>query len=589
MTSRLDLKSTKLALGFVLISTALIYISCLRYEFTYDDNSQIVINSAITTASHIPEYFTTHVWARIAPEAANYYRPVFLLWLLLNYKLFGLSPFGWHATSLLVHLVATWLVFVLAKRLTANHWLATVAAFLFGIHPVHIESVAWISGVTDPLMTVFFISAFLLFLDSHRGSKNGDDAPQALRQILFNRSFLLSLFFYTLAILSKETAVVFVFIIFCHELLMGKARSQDGPARRSASIILTLLPYLIVTGVYFIVRTRVLGGIGHQLTPLPATTIALTIPSVLWFYVSHLIWPFPISAFYDTFYVAGGRLFWAPLAGLLALAIVYIYLTRRSALHLFLLAWVLLPILPLLNLSIFKWGEIVHDRYLYLPSVAFCIILSAALTHVIANYPKYKVAAAALLVVIAGGWLLETIIELPQWKNDLALYSHGVAVAPDNSIAVNNLATVLKFQGDLDRAVGLYKQVLAREPNNWLSLYNLGHAYYKLGALDEADQCLSRAIALNPRAPEQYLFYGLTAMGRHDVQTAETAFRTAVGLRPANATYHFALGVVLKQKGDLVGARMELNRSVELDQTMETNARPLLQEIDLNLPKQGLN
>src|SRR5882724_1015303 len=110
MMMGIDLKSTKVVMGLVLTATALVYASSLWFEFTYDDKLQIVQNPAITSASHIPEYFTKHVWADLFPEAlGNYYRPVFLLWLLLNYKLFGLSPAGWHATSLLVHLLCTWL------------------------------------------------------------------------------------------------------------------------------------------------------------------------------------------------------------------------------------------------------------------------------------------------------------------------------------------------------------------------------------------------------------------------------------------------------------------------------------------------
>jgi hypothetical protein len=386
-----------------------------------------------------------------------------LLWLLLNYKLFGLSPAGWHVTSLLIHLLATWLVFVLAKRLTSDYLVAALAALLFGIHPAHIEAVAWVSGITDSLMTLFFVATVILYLKSRTGSR---------------ASLLLSLLFYSLSILTKEPAVVFVPLILCYELLVGKKE----PYTR----FLKILPFLLVTGVYFIVRVKVLGGLGHQLTSLPISTLALTIPSVLWFYVNHLVWPLPLSAFYDATYVSGGWLFWGPLAGVLSATIIYVILARHSALVLFLGCWVLLPILPLLNLSLFKFGEIVHDRYLYLPSVAFCIVISIALCYVIRDYAKYKLPAVVLLVVVSTAWALETVIEVPQWKNDLALYTHGAAVAPRNNIVINNLASTLKDSGNTEGAIFLSKQVLARDPDNWLSLYNLGHSYYKIGNFDQA-------------------------------------------------------------------------------------------------------
>ena len=577
----LDLKSQKTLLLFVLLSTALVYVSCLRYDFAYDDNSQIVLNPAINSTAYIPEYFTKHVWANIDPGAAPlYYRPVFSLWLLVNYKLFGLSPAGWHATSLVIHLLATWLVFVLARRLTSDQLLATTAAFLFGIHPVHIESVAWISGVTDPLMTVFFVAAILLYLDIKSTHEVTQESSEKNRRRFFHQPLLLSLLFFSLAILTKETAIVFLPMVICYELLVGKQKSQASTGARLTSIFLTMLPYLIVTVVYLFVRFRVLGELGHKLTQLSATTIASTIPSVLWFDLSHLIWPLPLSAFYDNTYVSGGWLVWGPLVGLIVVASVFVILGRRSKQVMFLGCWVLVPILPSLNLSLLKFGEIVHDRYLYLSSVGFCIVLSVAFFHVIRTYSKYKRLAVAILLIMGAGWALETVIQLPMWKNDLALYTHGAAVAPQNNLAINNLAATVKSLGDVDQAIALSQKVLARDPNNWQSLYNLGHSYYTIGAYAEATRYLGQAISINPSAPDQYLFYGLAAMRVGQIAPAEAAMRTAVNLRPANAKYRFALGVLLKQKGDLPDASVELAKSIELDRSIEPNARQLLAEIE---------
>ena len=581
MRMSIDLKSQKTVLLFVLLATALVYISTIRYEFTYDDNSQIVLNPAITSAAHIPEYFTKHVWQTVVPgSAAQYYRPVFVLWLLLNYKLFGLSPAGWHVTSLIVHLVATWLVFVLARRLTSDQLVATVAAFLFGIHPAHLESVAWVSGVTDPLMTVFFVAAILQYLNIKSANEVKPERSEENRPRYLSRPLLVSLFFYALALLTKETAVVFLPLVICYELLLGKETSQASTRTRLRSIVFTMLPYVILTVVYLLVRFRVLGGLGHKLTEIPATTIASTIPSVLWFYLRHLIWPRPLSVFYDNTYVTGGWLFWGPLLGLILVTAIFVALGRRSKQVLFLGCWVFIPILPSLNLSYFTFGEIVHDRYLYLGSIGFCIVLSVAFFHVIRTYDKYKRLAMVLLVIIGGGWTLETVIQLPMWKDDLALYSQGAAVAPQNNAAINNLAATWKDLGNVDQAIALSERVLMRDPQNWRSLYNLGHSYYTIGAYDEATQYLGQAIPLNPSAPDQYLFYGLAAMRRGRTREAEAAMRIAVKLSPANAKYRFALGVLLKEKGDLPDATVELAKSIELDRSIEPNARQLLAEIE---------
>ena len=141
-------------------------------------------------------------------QAGNYYRPVFLLWLLINRTLFGLSPFLWHFAVIAVHLLVTLLVYILARRLVKDELTAGMAALIFGLHPVHIEAVAWISGVTEPLLALFLISAFLFYMDWREGREGapGDGAVAFHKKPTIR--LVASLFFYTLAMLEKETALI---------------------------------------------------------------------------------------------------------------------------------------------------------------------------------------------------------------------------------------------------------------------------------------------------------------------------------------------------------------------------------------------
>ena len=119
-------------------------------------------------------YFTSHVWAELYPHVGgDYYRPVFLLWFRLNHAMFGVNPEGWHLTTVLCHVAATYLVFRLVRRLAASPWIAFSAATLFALHPVHIESVAWVSGVTDPLLAIFLLGSFLAYLQFREGNRWG--------------------------------------------------------------------------------------------------------------------------------------------------------------------------------------------------------------------------------------------------------------------------------------------------------------------------------------------------------------------------------------------------------------------------------
>src|SRR5579872_35755 len=133
----------------VLALTAAVYLPSLTFGFVCDDRQQIVWSQPNFTWRAVPSYFTTDVWSYTSRERTNYYRPIFLLWLMINSKLIGLDTALWHLSAILLHLAATLLFYFLARRLVGDPLPAGVAALVFGAHPVHVEAVAWISGATE--------------------------------------------------------------------------------------------------------------------------------------------------------------------------------------------------------------------------------------------------------------------------------------------------------------------------------------------------------------------------------------------------------------------------------------------------------
>src|SRR5258707_5907578 len=272
-------------LSIVLLSPLAVYIAALRYQFVFDDPDQIVYNGAVHSANSIPHYFTSDVSPHASSdEVGNFYRPVFLLWLLVNYKIGGLNPVWWHTTTLGMHLLATLLVYLLAFRMTRDDLLAGGSALLFGLHPVHIEGVAWISGVTEPLLAVFFLASFLCFIKSRK-------RPNELTSQ--RRGWLIaSLSLYVLALLEKETAIVLPVLIFSYVWIFESSGADEpGSKPTEASVALayarasdtfsqgpkvtglfkpiaSALPYFGLTAVYLIARFLALKGLGHTITPL---------------------------------------------------------------------------------------------------------------------------------------------------------------------------------------------------------------------------------------------------------------------------------------------------------------------------------
>ena len=188
--------------------TLLAFIGTLRFEFVYDDLSQIVSNPHVQSWQYVRSYFTEQVWGHLYPgQPGDYYRPLFLLWLLLNHSLFGLQPGGWHATALSLHLLTTGLEYLLAYRLTKDRMGAGMASLFFGLHPVHIEAVAWVSAVCEPLMAAPMLGSLLCYL------KQRELGPPR-RRTLWQAA---SLGLFLIAVLCKETALVLPGIIAAYE------------------------------------------------------------------------------------------------------------------------------------------------------------------------------------------------------------------------------------------------------------------------------------------------------------------------------------------------------------------------------------
>src|SRR5262249_15497140 len=183
----------------------------LDFDFVADDQPLIVHNPYIRSWQFSPSFFLTDAWHVTNPKAAgSYYRPAFLLWLLVNYKLFGLHPYWWHWTTLGLHLCSTLLVYLLIRKLTAQTFVAGTAALLFGLHPVHIESAAWVLGANEALLAVFFLASFLCYLIW----RNMPETNQAVR-----RWFIASMLLYGVALFVKETAVLEGALVFAYEWL----------------------------------------------------------------------------------------------------------------------------------------------------------------------------------------------------------------------------------------------------------------------------------------------------------------------------------------------------------------------------------
>ncbi len=578
--------------SLVLLITFLAYSGTLWFKFVYDDRGQILANVQVHYWRYLPGYFLERVWSFAYPGIlGNYYRPIFLLFLLLNYKIFGPYPAGWHLVTVAAHVGVTYLVYLLARRLTRDSNTALIAALIFGVDPVHIESVAWISGVTDPLVALFLLPAFFCYLNVRE-------------QAAHRRTWLAgSLALYGLAMRSKETALILPIIIFVFEWNWMEPSGRESwiktVCQRGRVSTIRVMPFVLLTFVYLGVRWRVLQGLGHTMMPLSISTIIFTWPQLLWFYLRHLVWPFNLSVFYNVPYVKtpGILSFLLPLGGLSGVGLLVGLWTHRlgksspsnKRLVLFACAWILIPFIPLLDLSVLPVGEIAHDRYLYLPSMGFAILVAMALRRLrfgnlrLFGMPALQVAAVVLLAVVLG---VSTSLQDRYWANDMRLYARGVQCTPLNKLARTNRGNALGENGHYEQALALYHQVLEQDPHFWLAIYNTGYTCYRMGRLDEAEKYFQRAIAVNGVDSDEYFYLGLAWLKQGHLDDAERAVRHALQLQPGGLAYHFAMGMILKLKGDIPGAMAEFKEELR-NFPGETGAEQQIEAIRTQLQRSG--
>jgi len=533
-----------------------VYAPSLRFAFVHDDRGQIVENAAVQSWRYLPQYFTDQVWAGIYPQTpGNYFRPVFLLWLRLNDMIFGRDPRGWHLTTILLHLATTLLVYFLARRLLVDEFSAMTSAAVFGLHPAHIESVVWVSGVTEPLLAVFFILAFLCHLKVRESPDHK------------NLWLALALFFYLVAMFEKETALVLPFLIMAFEWIRAGTNAAVPPwtklVGRGVATLKPAWPYLALSVAYLGARIHALGGFSHQMSPMPFSTVLLTMPLLLAFWIGHLFWPVGLSTFYNYSSVEHPSLmnFTLPAIGVILLFLVGLLAARKSRVTAFALAWVLLPLLPPMDIRVFSGNDFAHDRYLYLPSVGFAILFAHALRSVPARrnlvwgIPASQV--LSLMVVVPFG-AFGVVHESSYFANNGTFYEHCWRSAPDSVLTETNYGAELGEQGRYTESAELLNRVVRREPENWNAVYNLALTDYHLGRLEEAEGYFTRAVQLSPQVASAHMYLGLVEFKTGRLSHAEASVRRAIELDAHGYGYHFALAIMLKQRGNFAGALDEL-------------------------------
>jgi len=560
--SRVTSLREKYIVRTLLLITAVTYVGSVRFDFVYDDFPQIVNNPFLKAWHYVPQYFVSSVWKQMSPASpGNYYRPLFLLMLRANYALFAGRPLGWHLFAIGMHVLVTWLVYLVVRKMTGQFTTAWLAALIFGVHPIHHEVVAWVSGTTESLFAVLFLLAFFAYLKSLEGSKT----------IWMSLSCAL----YALALLSKETAIVLPALVFAYAwIAAGTAEneSRPGDADRFRNAFKPAIPFLPIALVYLVARYKILSGLGHSNGHVSVVSWLFTLPSILLFYLRNWFFPFRLSEYYDLYYQPklnlGHVLF--PAVILLALGAAVWFLRNRLGSKAVdcAVAWIVIPLLPALDTFVFRPDELVHDRYFYVPSIGAALLIALLITRAaktrlgVFGQPTHVVAAGlALTILLASlsGW------QVNFWRSDFALFSRAQQIAPSNAHVLNNLGLELMSRGDLNGAQKLLETGYQNNPSDFHFPLNLGRLYYTRHDYPKAETLMLRAETLSPDLADTYVFLGQVQLRERRLKEAQESLRHAVSLNPYSATYRTTYGIVLALNGDCTDADQQFEAALALD------------------------
>jgi tetratricopeptide (TPR) repeat protein len=590
------------------------YANSLQNGFTWDDNQQILMNPALRPGASLSPLFSSGVWAFYHSASAShndYYRPLQMITYRAAISIRGFDPVVFHAISILFAAAATVLAFALFCRLTQRAAVAFTAAALFAVHPVHTEAIDWASALPDIGCTIFLLAGFLLFLElAGRPAMRDRLALWVCNELPV---WMLSLACFAAALLWKETAAVFPLLVAASVFLTPLENRSFRQSTRAAAGL--SLPFWIVLVAYLFIRWQALGFVvtklrEWQLTPLQ---FALTVPHLMMSYWWKLIAPVGLNA-YHIFSAIMSPFDFRAVLGVLSLATALsfiVYMARRAPLLAFSALWVFITLLPAMD--IYAVGRNVFaERYLYLPSVGFCLFVTILGFEASNRIPKRFRAPAGIgvLSVALALFALETAARNPDWKDDATLFARTVQSSPNAPFVQNmvaaaeigdtsnfdaaeehyrkaaslasaetppdrlqiarayeGLAWIYSQRSDFNRAVDLLNRVRQLDPSDPEVDGEEGLILSKAGRWDEAAIYLQRAAAASRQDENVLNALGLYSQQRnHQLDQAAAYFLRALAVHTKqddfSASLHNNLGSVYGEQGRYSDAAQEFQAAI---------------------------
>ncbi len=539
----------------------------------------------ITDNKHIQQGLTWDgvVWAFKSGYAVNWH-PVTWLSHMLDCQLFGLNPRGHHLTSLLLHIANTLLLFYVLRKMTGALWASAFAAAVFGLHPLHIQSVGWVSERKDVLSTLFWLLTLLSYI-------------RYVQDRNFKR-YLITILLFAVGLMAKPMLVTLPIVMLLLDYWPLKRTSRGpGPAIRNfGRLIVEKIPLFVLSAVSCLVTFFVQqqGGAVATFDKISPALRLCNIPLAYCAYIVKTIIPSGLMAYYP----------YNPNSSILLIAAAVLFLAAISAGVIFLrrpyliVGWLffiitLVPVIGIIQVG----GQSRADRYMYIPMIGLLIMIVWGLKEIVERVRLSRFVLVPAIAVCLSAMSIATWINVGYWKNTFTLFGHALEVMPANHIALLFLGNTLVEQKNNSGAIEYYKKSVEAAPGFAEARFNLALALFHDNKFDKALEQYNMVLNIKENYPRVHFYIanvlakmGHTAAAKHysaaikndpedieaysnwavmlaengQIEQAVEKYNKALAIKPDNADVHNNLGNALKNQGKLAQAAEHYQKALSL-------------------------
>jgi len=532
--------------------TVALYAPALRCQFlTFDDQAYVTENRHVQAGLTLDGL----AWAFRVTTAGNWH-PLTLLSHMLDCQLYGLRPWGHHLTSVLFHAANSVLLFLVLTRMTGAVWRSACVAALFAVHPAHVESVAWVAERKDVLSSFFCllaVGAYLRYVEEFK-----------FRISNFKFFYWAVVLLFALALMAKPMAVTLPFVLLLLDFWpLRRARGLDWPSWRR--LVAEKWPLLALSAVWCAI-TIWAQGIGQAVATAAELPVSGRITHALISYLDYLrvlVFPWHLAVYYP--YQHREPMVWGAEAGAALALMTWLAVAGARRRPWLAVGWLwflgmLVPVIGLVQVGGQGWA----DRYLYLPSIGFFVIVVWGGAQWAARQPAVK-----LLVPLLGAALVvATSAELRYWKDTRTLFGRAMEITSNNYLAMTLVGSMEADKGKLDDAIRLYRQALACKPEYPEAHFFLGRALERKGQTADAMSEYGKALRLRPDFDAAHIMVGLLLAKENKFDQAVAHYQAALKTDPESAPAESDWAMALMKQGRLQESIAHYEQALRLDPTL---------------------